>query len=147
MRPCPNPECKREKSLDDFDEDANPVKGFEERKEADAGAVPGRVVVVGRLRVREPGKGNKRVVPAVGGIADVVDAEDEVADDADWMGEGREAETTAERGGSDRGWWQSEGPDEVGGLEEGEVLEVISMGMEWLERKDWPGSRKEWFCS
>ena len=61
-----------------------------------------------------------------------------------------EAETTAERGGSDRGWWESVGPDEVVGLEED--LEGISRG-KWLERKDpgarkdWPGSRKEWFCS
>jgi len=56
VRPCPKPECKAEKSgLDD----ANPVKGFEEKKEADAGAVPGRVAVVGRPSASEPGKGNK----------------------------------------------------------------------------------------
>jgi hypothetical protein len=65
VRPCPKPECKRERerSLDvdegAADEDANRVKGFEEKKEADAGAVPGRVAVVGRPRAREPGKGNK----------------------------------------------------------------------------------------
>ena len=67
------------------------------------------------------------------------------------MGEGREAETTAERGGRDRGCWASVGPDEVDGLDED--LEAISRVMKWLERKepearkDWPGSRKEWFCS
>ena len=32
--------------------------------------------------------------------------------------DGREAETTAERGGRDRGCWESVGPDKVGGLEE-----------------------------
>jgi hypothetical protein len=58
------------------------------------------------------------------------------------MGEGREG------GGSDRGCWESVGPDEVGGLEED--LKAISTAMKWLERKDpeprkdW---RKEWFCS
>jgi hypothetical protein len=65
VRPCPKPECKRERSLDDAadedddEDDAIPVKGFEEKKEADAGAVPGRVAVVGRPSAREPGKGNK----------------------------------------------------------------------------------------
>jgi hypothetical protein len=53
------------------------------------------------------------------------------------MGEGREAETTAERGGRDRGCWESVGPDEVGGLEK-EDLEA----MKWLERKD-PEPRKD----
>ena len=41
------------------DDGATPVKDFEEKKEADAGAVPGRVAVVGRPSAREPGKGNK----------------------------------------------------------------------------------------
>ena len=61
MRPCPKPECKRGRS--DLDvvaaDEASPVKGFEEKNEADAGAVPGRVAVVGRLSASEPGKGNK----------------------------------------------------------------------------------------
>ena len=49
------------------------------------------------------------------------------------MGEEREAETTAERGGSDRGCWESAGPDEVAGLdEEGRDLEEISTAMKWL---------------
>jgi hypothetical protein len=35
------------------DDDASPVKGFEEKKEADAGAVPGRsIAVLGRPRLR-----------------------------------------------------------------------------------------------
>jgi hypothetical protein len=56
VRPCPKPECKEEWSgLDD----ATPVKDFEEKKEADARAVPGRVAVLGRPSAREPGKGNK----------------------------------------------------------------------------------------
>jgi hypothetical protein len=129
VRPCPKPECKRERSGlddDDDDDDASPVKGFEEKKEADAGAVPGRVAVVGLPSASEPGKGNKWVpVPAVGDIADVVVVvvdEDVEEDNFDWsMGEG-----TAERGGSDRGCWES-GPDEVGGLEEG--LEAKSTAM------------------
>ena len=57
MRPCPKPECKVERS--GLDDDAIPVKDFEEKKEADAGAVPGRVAVVGRPSASEPGKGNK----------------------------------------------------------------------------------------
>ena len=67
------------------------------------------------------------------------------------MGEGREAEMTAERAGRDRGCWESVGPDEVDGLDED--LEAISTATKWLERKDpeprkdWPGSRKEWSCS
>lgn len=59
MRPCPKPECKVGKSGLVDEADANPVKGFEEKKEADAGAVPGRVAVVGRPSASEPGKGNK----------------------------------------------------------------------------------------
>lgn len=59
MRPCPKPECKVERSGLVDDADASPVKGFEEKKEADAGAVPGRVAVVGRPSASEPGKGNK----------------------------------------------------------------------------------------
>ena len=73
--PCPKPECKKERSLngaaDDDDEgDAIPVKG-------DAGGVPGRVAVVGRLSARKPGKGSESVpVPVAEGIADVVVDED-----------------------------------------------------------------------
>ena len=54
MRPCPKPECKVGKSGLVDEADANPVKGFEEKKEADAGAVPGRVAVeIGRASCRE----------------------------------------------------------------------------------------------
>ena len=60
MRPCPKPVCNVERSgLDDDDDDATPVKGFEEKKEADAGVVPGRFAVAGRPSASEPGKGNK----------------------------------------------------------------------------------------
>ena len=58
MCPCLKPECKRGRSnLDVVADEANPVKGFEEKNEAGAGAVPGRVAVVGRLSAGEPGKG------------------------------------------------------------------------------------------
>jgi hypothetical protein len=60
--PCPKSDCKKERSGldDDADaDDAGPVKGFKEKKEADAGAVPGRVAVVGLPSASEPGKGNK----------------------------------------------------------------------------------------
>jgi len=50
------------------------------------------------------------------------------------MGEEREAETTAESGGSDRGCLESVEPDEVGGLDEAAFrdLEEISTVMKWL---------------
>jgi hypothetical protein len=68
----------------------------------------------------------------------------------DWW-RAREAETMAERGGSDRGCWESVGSDEVDGCEVD--LEPRSMAMKWFDsferkdpepRKNWPGSRKEW---
>jgi hypothetical protein len=44
------------------------------------------------------------------------------------MGEGREAETTAERGGREGSrMWESVGPDKVGGLDED--LEALSAAM------------------
>ena len=38
VRPCPKQECKRGRS--DVADGAGPVKGFEEKNETDAGAVP-----------------------------------------------------------------------------------------------------------
>jgi hypothetical protein len=80
-------------------------------------------------------------------FSDVVVDEDE--EDFEWSkGEEREAETTAGRGGSDWGGWESVGPEKVGGLKED--LETISTAMKF-ERKDpeprkhWPGSRKNGF--
>lgn len=131
---------------------------FDEKNEAEAGAVPGRVAVVG---LREPyGVGRGRMdcedccccCEDGGGKNDCCCCEDEE----------REAETTAERGGSDRVAELVRLP--VGGrlvLDPGRISPRVGSGRpklnvgekerkEWEgaaaaeARKDWPGSRKEW---
>jgi hypothetical protein len=90
---------------------APPVKeDFAEKRAADAGAVPGRVAVVGRLRVSDPG--NNTLLPP-----------DCPCDEPGGAGNGwrccceeeeSDAETTAARGGRDREFGSATPPD-VGG--------------------------------
>lgn len=114
-----------------------------EKRDADAGAVPGRVAVVGRRRVSEPGKST---LP----LPDCPCEEPGGAGNGwmcCWPGEAeREAETTAARGGRDREFG-SASPPEVGGrlaLVRGRPSRVGSETPKLTEeakgRKDWPGA-------
>jgi hypothetical protein len=90
---------------------APPVKeDFAEKRDAEAGAVPGRVAVVGRLRVSEPGS-NTLLPPDC-----PCDEPGGAGNDwtCCWEEEESDAETTAASGGRDREFGSAIPPD-VGG--------------------------------